>query len=41
MEHRWNENDWGKTEVLGEEPVPVSLCPPQIIHGLTHNWSLL
>jgi hypothetical protein len=29
----WN---WqGKTEVLGEKPVPVPLCPPQIPHGLT------
>jgi hypothetical protein len=25
----------GKAEVLGEKPVPVSLCPPQIPHGLT------
>jgi hypothetical protein len=29
MEHRWNEIDRGKTEVLGEKPVPV----PQIPHG--------
>jgi hypothetical protein len=29
----WN---WqGKTEVLGEKLVPVSLCPPQIPYGLT------
>jgi hypothetical protein len=29
----WN---WqGKTEVLGEKPVPVPLCPPQIPHKLT------
>jgi hypothetical protein len=29
----WN---WrGKTEVLGEKPVPVPLCPPQIPHALT------
>jgi hypothetical protein len=27
----WN---WqGKTDVLGEKPVPVPLCPPQIPHG--------
>jgi hypothetical protein len=33
----WN---WqGKTEVLGEKPVPVPLCPLQIPHGLTRNWS--
>jgi hypothetical protein len=25
----------GKTEELGEKPVPVPLCPPQIPHGLT------
>jgi hypothetical protein len=25
----------GKTEQLGENPVPVPLCPPQIPHGLT------
>jgi hypothetical protein len=29
----WN---WqGKTEVLGEKPVPVPFCPPQIPHALT------
>jgi hypothetical protein len=29
----WN---WqGKTDVLGEKPVPVPLCQPQIPHGLT------
>jgi hypothetical protein len=33
MEHRWNEIDRGKTEVLGEKPVPVPICPPQIPHG--------
>jgi hypothetical protein len=33
----WN---WqGKTEVLGEKPLPVPLCPPQIPHGLTWDWS--
>jgi hypothetical protein len=31
----WN---WqGKTEVLGEKPGPVPLCPPQIPHGLTRD----
>jgi hypothetical protein len=31
----WN---WqGKTEVLGEKPVSVPLCPPQIPHGLTRD----
>jgi hypothetical protein len=28
----------GKTEELGEKPVPVPLCPPQIPHGLTRAW---
>jgi len=28
----------GKTEVLGVKPVTVTLCPPQIAHGLTWNW---
>jgi hypothetical protein len=27
----------GKTEVLGEKPVPVPLCSPQIPHGLTED----
>jgi hypothetical protein len=27
----------GKTEVLGEKPVPVPLFPPQIPHGLTRD----
>jgi hypothetical protein len=31
----WN---WqGNTEVVGEKPVPVPLCPPQIPHGLTRD----
>jgi hypothetical protein len=31
----WN---WqGKTEELGEKPVPVPLCPQQIPHGLTRD----
>jgi hypothetical protein len=31
----WN---WqGKTEILGEKPVPVPLCPPHIPHGLTRH----
>jgi hypothetical protein len=31
VEWYWQE----KTEELGEKPVPVPLCPPQIPHGLT------
>jgi len=23
----------GENKVLGEKPVPVSVCPPQILHG--------
>jgi hypothetical protein len=30
----WNDIDW-KTEELGERPVPVSLCPPQIPYAPT------
>jgi hypothetical protein len=33
MEWNWQ----GKTEVLGEKPVPVPLCLPQIPHGLTRD----
>jgi hypothetical protein len=31
----WNRQ--GKTEELGEKPVPVPLCPSQIPHGLTRD----
>jgi len=31
VEQRWNDID-GETEVLGEKPVPVPLCSPQIWH---------
>jgi hypothetical protein len=34
-ERRWNDILTGETEELGEKPVPVPLCPPQIPHGLT------
>jgi hypothetical protein len=27
----------GETEVLGEKPVPLPFCPPQIPHGLTRD----
>jgi hypothetical protein len=30
-------NGQGKTEVFGEKPVPLQLCPPQIPHGLTRD----
>jgi hypothetical protein len=29
----------GKIKVLGEKSVPVPLCPPQIPHGPTRNWT--
>jgi hypothetical protein len=32
---RWHEIDRGKNEELGEKPVPVPLCQPQIPRGLT------
>jgi len=28
-----------KLEVPGERLVPMSLCPPQIPHGLTWDWT--
>jgi hypothetical protein len=34
-ERRWNDILTGKTEELGDKPVPVPLYPPQIPHGLT------
>jgi hypothetical protein len=37
LEHRWNEIDRGKLKYLGEERVPVPLCPPQTLHGLTRD----
>jgi hypothetical protein len=37
MEQRWNEIDRGKSKYSGRKPVPVSLCPPQIPHGLTRD----
>jgi hypothetical protein len=34
-ERRWNDILTGETEELGEKPVPVPPCPPQIRHGMT------
>jgi hypothetical protein len=31
----WNNIDRWKLKKLGEKPVPVPLCSPQISHGLT------
>jgi len=33
MEDWWDGTDV-KTEILGEKPVPVPYCPPQISHAL-------
>jgi len=30
MEHHWNDNRHQNTKIYGEEPVPMSLCPPPI-----------
>ena len=32
VEHSLNDSNRGKTEVIGEKPVPVQLCLPQILH---------
>jgi hypothetical protein len=37
--YQWN-NWQSKTEELGEKPVPVPICPPQIPLGRKWNWSL-
>jgi len=29
----------GETEVLGNKPVPLQLCPPQILHILAWLWT--
>jgi hypothetical protein len=34
MEHWWYHMDNGKTKVLGEKPVQLPLCTPQISQGL-------
>jgi hypothetical protein len=31
----------GENRQLGEKPVPVPLCPPQISHGLTRDFFFL
>jgi hypothetical protein len=33
MDHRWNDTDGADTQVLAEQPVPVSHRPPQLPHG--------
>jgi hypothetical protein len=38
-EPRWNDTS-RETEELGEKPVPVPLCPPQISYGLTRGLTL-
>jgi hypothetical protein len=34
-EEPWQNDIDGKTEELGEKPIPVSYCPPKIPHVLT------
>jgi hypothetical protein len=41
MEHWWNHTGGGKTKILGEKPVPVSLCPQQMLHGLAWASTLM
>jgi hypothetical protein len=33
---RWWTDNWQKTTVLWQKPLPMALCPPQIPHGM--NW---
>jgi hypothetical protein len=33
MEHWWSDTD-GKTKIFEESPVPVPLCPPQILYNI-------
>jgi hypothetical protein len=40
MMHWGNNTDRGKPEVLGEKPFQMSLCPPQILPGLTRDRTL-
>jgi hypothetical protein len=37
MGHWWNDTDRKKTEVRGEKPIPVPVCPSQIPHELAWN----
>ena len=38
MEHWWSKNWQDKTKVFGEKHAPLSLCPPQITHGMPWGW---
>jgi hypothetical protein len=37
MERWWNDIDGGKTEVLGDKLVSVTICPQKIAHGLVRD----
>jgi hypothetical protein len=39
VEYQWNDNWHSNTEVLGDKPVPVPICPPQIPLGRKWDWS--
>jgi hypothetical protein len=38
-EPRWNDTDRGKPKTSEKDLSPVSLCPPQIPHGLNRAWT--
>ena len=38
VDHWWNVSN-RKTKVLGENPVPLPLCPSQIQHRLVWDWA--
>lgn len=37
MGHKWSDDTGNKTEILGEKPVPLPYCPPQIPQGLARD----
>jgi hypothetical protein len=38
-EPRWNDTDRGKPKNSGKKRIPVPLCPPQILYGVTRAWN--
>jgi hypothetical protein len=39
MEHWWSDTDKRENEVIGEKPLPMTVCAPQISHVLVWNWN--
>jgi len=39
MEHWWSDTDKREKEVIEEKPLPMTICAPQISHGLAWNWT--